>query len=161
MTDIALVFDQQTMLFDLQIEDGDLLADSGLYTPMVVSLFTDAMAQNGDQVPEAAPGQAGDIRGWWPQAVTGQGIGSRLWLLWREKELPLTLARARQYAQQALAWLSEQGIVLNLAVEADNPVKGLLQITAQTGRPQGENIITENWSLFFDYSQARLVFTRS
>ena len=60
-------------------------------------------------------------QGWWGDTyatVAGDRIGSRLWLLQREKILPLTLQRAEAYAKEALQWMIDDRLVERITVNA-------------------------------------------
>ena len=134
MTDIALIWNGHEA--DLAIENGDLVLDDGLHTSTVISLFSDRRARADDRL----PGAEDDRRGWpgdaWPQ-VPGDQIGSRLWLLSREKELAETLRRAREYAQQGLAWMLEDGIAARVEVDVTVPKRGWLRLSITLQRSDG------------------------
>lgn len=119
MNDIATVW--RGMHGTWQVAGPALLADDGLYTAVVLSLFTDGLADEADEVPgrERAPGGR---RGWWGDAfadVPGDRIGSRLWLLARQKMTPQVLRLAEQYAREALQWLLDDGIARAVDVQAE------------------------------------------
>lgn len=100
------------------VAGADLEADDGLETAVTLSLFTDALCS----AEEATRFGTTDRRGWWADAyadVPGDRIGSRLWLLAREKRLPATLERARAYATDALQWLVDDGVAASVAVTAE------------------------------------------
>ena len=59
-------------------------------------------------------------------SASGDHIGSRLWLLSREKQLAGVLERARHYAEEALTWLVEDGVATAVQVTATNPRQGWL-----------------------------------
>ena len=97
--------------------DFDLAEDNGLRTALVVSLGTDRRALAGDILPDNTT----DRRGWWADTYnerSGDLIGCRLWLLWREKILPETLRRAEDYAREGLQWLVEDKIAVRVDVAA-------------------------------------------
>jgi len=122
--------------FDLDLAGADLSTDAGLYTAVVISLFTDRRAAAGD-VP---PGGAADVRGWWGDsypAVEGDRIGSRLWLLGREKSLPEVAGRAKQYAQEALQWLLDDGLAQAVTVVAEIQDVRTLALSISMTRPTG------------------------
>ena len=101
--------------FDWAIKDQDLAGDDGLETAIILSLFTDRRALEDDPLPDGSD----DRRGWWADAYVGQDhIGSRLWLLEREKDTREVVNRARDYAEEALQWLVEDGIALGIEVMA-------------------------------------------
>lgn len=134
MSDIALVWNGTEA--DLAIEGGDLVLEEGLQTAAVISLFSDRRARPDDVL----PADDGDRRGWvgdaWPR-VDGDQIGSRLWLLNREKDIPETLRRAREYARESLAWLIEDGIGASLDVQASVPMRGVLRLELTVNRRDG------------------------
>jgi len=102
-----------------------LAQDDGLVTSIVLSLFSDRRARADDII----PGGDSDRRGWWGDLVPpveGDEFGSRLWLLSREKTTPQTLNRAREYAQEALAWLVADGHAKAVTVEAEETRRGVL-----------------------------------
>lgn len=107
-----------------------LAADDGLETAVVLSLFTDRLAAEGEVEPTFR-------RGWWGDAyaeVDGDRIGSRLWLLAREKQLPQVLARAELYAREALQWLVDDGVASAVAVSAQAVRPGVLGLAVTIQR---------------------------
>lgn len=139
MTDIALIWSNDIFGGDLALVDGRLETDDGLRTAMIVSLFTDARAHEDDALPDAG----GDPRGWWGNAYPAEDggdafeLGSRLWLLEREKLTPRTIERARAYAAEALAWLKDRGVVSALIVRAARMGDQTLAIAVEVERPEG------------------------
>lgn len=137
MSDIALVWNGTEA--DLAIEGGDLVLEEGLQTAAVISLFSDRRARPDDIL----PADDGDRRGWvgdaWPR-VDGDQIGSRLWLLNREKDVPEALRRAREYARESLAWLIEDGIGASLDVQASVPMRGVLRLELTVNRRDGSTL---------------------
>lgn len=134
MTDIALNWNGSTA--DLLIKGGDLVLDEGLQTATVISLFSDRRARADDKL----PGDDTDRRGWpgdaWPDVI-GDLIGSRLWLLGREKQLVETLRRARDYARESLSWQIEDGIAASVDVSASVPRAGVLALSITISRRDG------------------------
>ena len=120
---------------DCGMEAGDLVAEGSLRTAVILSLFLDRRADDDDILPNGSD----DRRGWWADTVapmtdygigggsaSGDHIGSRLWLLSREKQLAGVLERARHYAEEALTWLVEDGMATAVQVTATNPRQGWL-----------------------------------
>lgn len=108
MIDAATTYSNESMIGDLALgSDGQLASDESLETAILHSLFTDARAGDDDPLPWPDDGR----RGWWGSLAmgTGENYGSKLWLLRREKLSPPVQARAREYAQEALAWLVRDG----------------------------------------------------
>ncbi|WP_432721298.1 phage GP46 family protein [Jeongeupia wiesaeckerbachi] len=110
---------------DWQLSTVGLDIDNGLDSAITLSLLTDRRAEPGDAV-------SGDQRGWWGDALENAvPLGSRLWLLAREKQLPSTLRRAEAYATEALQWLIDDGIATSIAVQASAPRTDMLLLSIQ------------------------------
>ena len=146
MVDIAHAYDSDLMAADLLQDGGALASDSGLYTAVVISLFTDRRAGPDDELPSGA---GSSKRGWWGDAIPvrvggeemeGDRIGSRLWLLAREKVVPEVLARAKEYAEEALAWLIEDGIADRVEVETMVVRTNVLGLGVIIHRPTGNAV---------------------
>lgn len=136
MSDLALVWDGYNC--DLALSNADLLLDDGLQSAIYISLFSDGRAHSDDALPDGTS----DRRGWWADAwpqIEGDQIGSRLWLLDREKELPETLRRAKEYAKQALTWLVDDGIAVRVDVAVSVPRRGVLAWLITLYRAEGGN----------------------
>lgn len=122
-------------LFDLQIVNGDLAGDNGLETAISISLFTDRRVSD-----EELPQLEKDKRGWWgdmfPEIDQDQ-IGSRLWLLNREKRTLETLRRAEDYAKEALKWLIDDGVASSISALATYDSNKFLQLAIDITRPSG------------------------
>lgn len=130
MADIRTVFSDFSG--DWRIVGPGFEEDDGLESAVVISLFTDRRAESDDEV------EGDDRRGWWGDlfpAVEGDRIGSRLWLLSREKQLPSVLIRAREYASEALQWLIDDGVASAVTVEAEVVRQGLLGLQVVIHRP--------------------------
>lgn len=109
-----------------------LAEDDGLQTAVLLSLFLDRLADAGDAALEPTA-----RRGWWGDAypeVEGDHIGSRLWLLAREKQLPQVQARAELYAREALQWLIDDGVASAVDVAAEVPTAGVLGLAVTITR---------------------------
>lgn len=125
MADVASIWSNGQA--DWAISGPALAADDGLQTAVVLSLFTDRLAELTD-LPEGA-----GRRGWWGDAyadVDGDRIGSRLWLLAREKLSQQTLTKAAGYAREALQWLVDDGVAsaVNVQAELQPPERLALQV---------------------------------
>lgn len=140
MSDIAtqLLADPNFFGFDWAIAPAGpgLAEDDGLQTAVVISLFTDRRAEASD-LPADATGQ--DRRGWWGDSfaeVEGDRIGSRLWLLAREKQTQATLLKARDFAKEALQWLLDDGVAraVNVGTEWMANRQGVLLMTVEIVR---------------------------
>lgn len=132
--DIELFWDGRAMQPDFGFSGGDLAADHDIKTAVIVSLFTDRRAEDDDPLPDSAASR----RGWWGDALNAMGarrrIGSRLWLLSREKQLSEVLQRAREYAEEALHWLIEDGVARSITVRAEIVQTGMLGLAIEIER---------------------------
>jgi len=134
--DIRISPSALTKYFDCGLDGADLATDSGLETAVVISLFTDRRAEDTDQIPDGTA----DRRGWWGDSFADDGgdrIGSRLWLLGREKQLPSVAKRAETYAKEALQWLIDDGISSRVTVVAEFVRTGVLGLSVEILRPVG------------------------
>ena len=102
---------------------------------VVISLFTWQRASQSDEVDN-------DQRmGWWGDTFAenkGDKIGSKLWLLLRQKITDETLNRAQEYAFDALKWLIDDGICSDITVNVErdeddpNRINLSVQLTTST-----------------------------
>ncbi|AIJ09254.1 phage protein GP46 [Edwardsiella anguillarum ET080813] len=111
----------------------DFLTDNSVTTDVIISLFTDRRAEPSDALPDGSH----DRRGWWADSYRRRPIGSRLWLLSREKTLTSVLRRAKNYAEEALAWMKTAGLITALQVEATVPRHGVLHLAIRLTLPDG------------------------
>jgi phage gp46-like protein len=118
MADVRTAWSPATAPFwgDWVIEPPGLATDHDLESAVLLSLFTDASALVDDVIPDGTD----DRRGWWanwerPEAIV---LGSRLWLLGREKSTEETRRRAEEYAAEALQWLLDDGVAAAVDVAA-------------------------------------------
>lgn len=109
--DIKLVLEGD--IADIAIENGDLRPEVTLTTAVLISLFTDRRAEQGDSL--AFEGD--DPRGFWAED-TEDPYGSRLWLLSRSKATDETALQAVEFCAQALEWISNLDIAERIGVEA-------------------------------------------
>ena len=126
--------------------ESSLLADTDpLVRAVIVSLFTWRRADPDDVVEDTK-------WGWWGDNVSdieNDQIGSRLWLLARERLTQSTLNRAEQYAQEALDHLVEDGVATSVTVTAERiRLDGLgLTVTITRDGKQTNLRFSNVWSL--------------
>jgi phage gp46-like protein len=105
-----------TVVIDGQAIPLGLNSAEPLVRAVMISLFTWRRANADDDLP-------GDLKmGWWGDnfsTLSNDRIGSRLWLLGRAKLTTETIAKAREYAQEALQWLVDDGIAARVVVETE------------------------------------------
>lgn len=134
MSDIqtTLTSDGINTLCDYRLQGGDFAEGDDIKTAVILSLFSDRRAEQDDLLPSEADSR----RGWWGDAFAARRLGSRLWLLGREKDTQAVIARAREYAREALQWLIEDGIASALTVETEALKNGALGLFIAISRPR-------------------------
>lgn len=108
---LTIVIDDRTVSLGLETTEP-------LVRAVIISLFTWRRANPDDELP-------GNFKmGWWGDSlasVPNDRIGSRLWLLSRAKfsknNSPVPLAK--EYAEEALKWLVDDGIAARVVVESE------------------------------------------
>ena len=93
------------------VETSLLATTDRLSRAVIISLFTWRRAAADD------PMSGSDPMGWWGDTwptVANDRIGSRLWLLAREKITNETLERARGYVREALDWMRADGVATDV-----------------------------------------------
>lgn len=111
--------------FALALAGADLAAGDGLRTAVLVSLFTDRRANDDDVIPDGTDNRRGSWADAWPDDDRDL-IGSRLWLLSRDKQLPAVLDRAKKYSEEALAWMIDDWVARAVTVDAEWTARGVL-----------------------------------
>lgn len=131
MADLLLSFDGSFKEYDCRVINGELAMGSDLESAVIISLFTWARAKP-EEVPEGAPRY-----GWFGDKIDGDNadsMGSKLYLLKREKITEDTISQAKEYIQAALAWLIDDGIASEVNVDLErnkndrNRVDGIIVI---------------------------------
>lgn len=112
MADITTVWDVANARGDWQLSGADLLSGNDLATAVLISLFTDRLAEASDTLPDST----GDRRGWWGDLGEDYPIGSRLWLLSRSKLTQQVANQAKDYCQEALQWLLDDGVAGSITI---------------------------------------------
>ncbi|EAO1206227.1 hypothetical protein EX075_13765 [Salmonella enterica] len=134
MTDLAIVWTDGRG--DIAQDGIDMLTDDSLTTEVIISLFTDRRALDSDDIPDGTA----DKRGWWGDSYRSRPIGSRLWLLSREKTLQSATEKAATYALEALQWLKNAGRVTRIAVAASRIGDNTLLLEPSLTLPDGSVI---------------------
>lgn len=122
--------------FDIAVEANDLARTDDLESAVIVSLFTDRRVGR-----EELPTLETDRAGWWGDLfpeLENDKIGSKLWLLMREKQDNATLARVVEYSKEALQWLIEDGVAESVEVAASYPERERLSLSVAIQKPQGK-----------------------
>ena len=116
--DLKMVWDNDLGEGDFSFMDNDLERDTTLITAVYISIYTDKRARpdEGDQVDDVD-----DLRGWWGDQVSeiDDEIGSKLWLLARSKTTNQVEEKVKQYILDALAWMIEDEICIDIKVTTE------------------------------------------
>ncbi|EBS4105236.1 hypothetical protein ZD86_02390 [Salmonella enterica subsp. enterica] len=131
MADIAIVWRHGRG--SLALNGHDLLTDNSIGTAVIISLFTDRRAQPSDPLPDGTT----DRRGWWADSFRKRPVGSRLWLLNREKTLASVVEKTQAYADEALAWLKPAGLVKSVTCTAARVGHDCLRLSVSLVLPDG------------------------
>lgn len=134
--DIAVIWDEALGCGDIAFDQVGLRGETGLATAVLLSLFLDRRAEEGDQP------RPDDPRGWWGDSLNldpSERWGSRLWLLERGKAIEADRLRAEEYAKEALKWLVADGLVKSVEVEAKLGAKGRIGVLVILTKPDGKS----------------------
>ena len=115
-------------LYDIVVEGNNFASAGGFETAIPVSLFTDARA------PAALVQEPQRRRGWIGNMMTAETmrqLGSILWTLEQTRITRDTINIARLAAQDAFAWMVEDGVALSVLVDVTQAPRGGLLITIQ------------------------------
>lgn len=117
MTDIALEADAAGKIFDIDYGVFGFTGDDGLQTAVIISLFTDRRLPDGVGHPEGL----NDPRGYWGDVgeTDGHQWGSLLWTLYRQVITNAVIASCREFCEQALQWMIDDGIAESVNVTAE------------------------------------------
>lgn len=117
LSDIRTTWDPWLLHGDWLFIPPDLVTGRDLETAATISLFTDRLAAPDDPLPDP---NDGDRRGWWADTDAEAGpIGSRIWLLSREKQTEEVRRRAEDYCREALQWLLDDDAADKVEVAAN------------------------------------------
>lgn len=131
-----------SIVFDMMKNSGIIIeggsVDDTISALVLISLFTDARADESDTLPD----QSSDLRGWPGDTFYDAPWGSKLWLLYREKLTTDVRNRAVKYAEDALSWmLQDQGegpLVSSVTVTGSIPKFQTLALNIIIAKPDGE-----------------------
>lgn len=124
------------MILTINGERRDVTYPSNpLYRAVLISLFTWRRAE-----PDDSP----DLdNGWWGDSFPtfqNDRIGSRLYLLSREKLTNKTPLKAREYIRQALQWLVDDGVAVSIEVSVTRSGIETLQASVVINQREGNRL---------------------
>ncbi|WP_276642873.1 phage GP46 family protein [Siccibacter turicensis] len=124
------------MILTINGERRDVTYPSNpLYRAVLISLFTWRRAEPDDS-PELD-------NGWWGDSFPtfqNDRIGSRLYLLSREKLTNKTPLKAREYIRQALQWLVDDGVAVSIEVSVTRSGIETLQASVVINQREGNRL---------------------
>ncbi|MDA6201275.1 phage GP46 family protein [Escherichia coli] len=132
MSDISSFWDVDAIHADWQTGNGVLTSENDMHTAIIISLFTDGLARADDDY------EGTDRRGWWGDLDNDRNIGSRLWLLRREKLTREVAMRAEDYAEEALAWMKSDGIAAAIEAQSEIVFSNRLNLIIRYLPPAGD-----------------------
>lgn len=142
MADIQTIWDTQNGRGNYVLEDSVLSSGHDVRTAVLISLFTDRLADINDDLPDATTSVLNDRRGWWGDTGQSYPIGSRLYLLDRSKA-PMNIEKdAVNYATEALQWMLDDNVVARFDIQAKFVLGNQLRMTVVAYRQNG-SIISE------------------
>jgi len=123
--EIALVWDENELEANIDFDSGDLVLEQGLFSAIIISIFTDGRAADEDILPNILDTNR---RGWWGDLINppvqNDKIGSRIWLLERSKTLPEVLVQAKEYIKESLQWIIDDGLASEIKIEVERQPNG-------------------------------------
>jgi len=143
--DIRSYFASDTGVADWRLSGGQLAMDDSLETAVMLSLFTDADAPAGLELPDGVSRRIWWGQTYWPvlqhslgvSAAAGMQLGSLLWTLKRAKQTEETRSRAIQYARDSLLWMVGLGLAADIQVAGTWSQPGRLDLTIDVIKPDG------------------------
>jgi len=111
-TDIEFGDGSELGYFDLELDDsGDFKKTDSFNTAILLSIFGSNRRATATEVPESYARE-----GWIGDFNRPVELGSKLWLLYQTRLTNNTVNRARDYLEQALAWLVDFGYLQQIIV---------------------------------------------
>ena len=147
MSDINTIWSSAGTSGDWTLTSNGADLDSGndIVTAVIISLFTDGLANTDDKVTDGT----NDPRGWVGDLGQDISIGSRLWLLDRSKLTPALGPQVRDMAAAALQWLIDDGVVAKFDIITSVVMPNQLRMKVTAYKQDGTNLaldFTHAWA---------------
>jgi phage gp46-like protein len=147
---IRMVYSNDDQRGDLSRPDGtNFETGLDLETAVLISWFTERRLEPGDDGAESLDYSGG----WWGDSygVEGDRWGSRFWRLARQKATQDNISNAKIWAEEALAWMIEDGVTPAITVETERGVTpNDLLIKVEIERPSAGGKWEAQWELQLD-----------
>lgn len=147
---IRMIYDNTNQRGDLDRTGGqNFVDDLDLETAVLISILTERRVEEGDEFSDTTFYKGG----WWGDASDdlGDNIGSRMWLLRREKMTQANVNKARVYLEECLQWMLDDEVTDEIVVttsRGSTPVD--LRFTIDISRPADTAQWTRTWEIQFD-----------
>lgn len=138
--DATISWDAVNQRGDWSMAGQVLVTGNDLDTAIIISLFSDRLAQPGDVIPDGT----NDPRGWWADGDVL--IGSRMWLLKRAKQTTDTLQSAYTYIAEALQWMIDDGVVAQFDISVQWVRAGVLGAQVTAFKQNGTTLTTGRYA---------------
>ncbi len=147
MSDIKTIWSSAGTSGDWTLTSNGADLDSGndIVTAVIISLFTDGLANTDDKITDGT----NDPRGWVGDLGQDVSIGSRLWLLDRSKLTPALGPKVKDMAAAALQWLIDDGVVARFDIVTSVVMPNQLRMKVTAYKQDGNNIaldFTHAWA---------------
>jgi phage gp46-like protein len=142
MSDIKTVWMADTGQGDWTIADGALASSDDLGTALLISLFSDRLADGDDTLPDGSTNR----RGWWGDLDQDVPLGSRLWLLSRSILDDDVAKLAVIYAKEALQWMIDDKVAESVTVTATPDGRKTLVLDVTVTRKTGTQSYRYGWA---------------
>lgn len=142
MSDIKTVWIAGTGQGDWAIADGALASSDDLGTALLISLFSDRLADADDTLPDGTDYR----RGWWGDLDQDVPLGSRLWLLSRSILDDDVAKLAVIYAKEALQWMIDDKVAESVTVTATPDGRKTLVLNVTVTRKTGTQSYQYGWA---------------
>lgn len=146
--DVALIWNNEAGGADFAVSGGDLTLDLGLHTAVMISLFSDALADPSDVLPDGT----GDRRGWVGDVPIGGSaayadpIGSRLWLYETQRQTEPVRRGIETAARDALGWMIRDGVADRVEVAATFPYRDRVDLAVTVHQAGQASRYDFNWN---------------
>lgn len=116
---------------DLVVSGNDLVQDATFETSVVITLGTNARADDSDVLPRTVNTRGG----FWGSTLLGFELGCKLWLLEQSKLDQSTASLAEQYVIEGFDWMIEDGIASEVTCTATIAGANRLDLVVGIFRP--------------------------
>lgn len=121
---------------DMIVGTNDLIRDPGLESACIITIGTDARADNSDILPNKNSNRSG----FWGSQLLGFQVGNKLWLLGRSNLTSATAATARQYLEEGFEWMIREGIASEIIISAWVALPSQLNFSVKIYKPSGSGV---------------------